>query len=145
MAGGANALPRWASTAELPSGLAKYSLVCPQFKVKTITPWHVLGRAMTALAKRLKEARLRAGLSQERLGVLAGIDEMTASARMNQYERGKHAPDWLTVQRLAAVLQVPVAYLYAEDDAAAELLLAFYALPLEAREKAVNAIRKIRD
>ena len=100
---------------------------------------------MTALAKRLKEARLRAGLSQERLGVLAGIDEMTASARMNQYERGKHAPDWLTVQRLAAVLQVPVAYLYAEDDAAAELLLAFYALPLEAREKAVNAIRKIRD
>jgi len=100
---------------------------------------------MSALARRLKEARLRAGLSQERLGILAGIDEMSASARMNQYERGKHAPDWLTVQRLAAVLQVPVAYLYADDDDAAELLLAFYALPLEAREEAVNAIKKIRD
>jgi transcriptional regulator with XRE-family HTH domain len=100
---------------------------------------------MSALAKRLKEARLRAGLSQERLGILAGIDEMSASARMNQYERGKHAPDWLTVQRLAAVLQVPVAYFYADDDDAAELLLAFYALPLEAREEAVNAIKKIRD
>ena len=98
---------------------------------------------MSTLAKRLKEARLRAGLSQERLGVLAGIDEMTASARMNQYERGKHAPDWLTVQRLATVLQVPVAYFYADDDAAAELLLAFYALPLEAREEAVKAIRRI--
>ena len=98
---------------------------------------------MSTLAKRLKEARLRAGLSQERLGILAGIDEMSASARMNQYERGKHAPDWLTVQRLAPVLQVPVAYFYAEDDAAAELLLAFYALPLEAREEAVKAIRKI--
>jgi transcriptional regulator with XRE-family HTH domain len=98
---------------------------------------------MSTLAKRLKEARLRAGLSQERLGVLAGIDEMTSSARMNQYERGKHAPDWLTVQRLATVLQVPVAYFYAEDDAAAELLLAFYALPLEAREEAVKAIRRI--
>ena len=98
---------------------------------------------MSTLAKRLKEARLRAGLSQERLGVLAGIDEMTASARMNQYERGKHAPDWLTVQRLATVLQVPVAFFYAEDDAAAELLLAFYALPLEAREEAVKAIRRI--
>ena len=98
---------------------------------------------MSTLAKRLKEARLRAGLSQERLGVLAGIDEMTASARMNQYERGKHAPDWLTVQRLAAVLQVPVAYFYADDDDAAELLLAFYALPLEAREEAVKAIRRI--
>jgi transcriptional regulator with XRE-family HTH domain len=100
---------------------------------------------MSALAKRLKEARLRSGLSQERLGILAGIDEMSASARMNQYERGKHAPDWLTVQRLAAVLQVPVAYFYADDDDAAELLLAFYALPLEAREEAVNAIKKIRE
>ena len=100
---------------------------------------------MSALARRLKEARLRAGLSQERLGILAGIDEMSASARMNQYERGKHAPDWLTVQRLAAVLQVPVAYFYADDDDAAELLLLFYALPLEAREEAVNAIKKIRD
>src|SRR5882724_9000007 len=96
---------------------------------------------MSALAKRLKEARLKAGLSQERLGVLAGIDEMSASARMNQYERGKHAPDWLTVQRLAAVLQVPVAYLYADDDATAELLLAFHALPLEFREEAVNALK----
>ena len=40
------------------------------------------------LIKRLKEARLRSGLSQEKLGVLAGIDEASASARMNQYERG---------------------------------------------------------
>ena len=36
---------------------------------------------------------------------------------MNQYERGKHEPDWLTVQRIAQVLGVSVAYLYAEDDA----------------------------
>jgi transcriptional regulator with XRE-family HTH domain len=96
---------------------------------------------MSALSKRLREARLKAGLSQERLGVLAGIDEMSASARMNQYERGKHAPDWLTVQRLAAVLEVPVAYLYAEDDTTAELLLAFHALPLEAREEAVSLLK----
>jgi hypothetical protein len=46
------------------------------------------------------------------------------------------------VQRLAGVLGVPVAYLYAEDDVAAELLLAFYALPLEFREEAVNALKK---
>ena len=97
---------------------------------------------MSALAKRLREARLKAGLSQERLGVLAGIDEMSASARMNQYERGKHVPDWLTVQRLAAVLEVPVAYMYADDDTTAEMLLAFHALPLEAREEAVSALKK---
>jgi transcriptional regulator with XRE-family HTH domain len=98
---------------------------------------------MSVLAKRLKEARIRAGLTQERLGVLAGIDEMSASARMNQYERAKHEPDWLTVQRLAGVLQVPVAYLYAEDDATAELLLAFNSLPLEAREEALVAVKKL--
>jgi transcriptional regulator with XRE-family HTH domain len=98
---------------------------------------------MSVLAKRLKEARLRAGLSQERLGVLAGIDEASASARMNQYERAKHEPDWLTVQRLAGVLKVPVAYLYADDDATAELLLAFSAVPLEAREEAVAAVKKL--
>jgi transcriptional regulator with XRE-family HTH domain len=97
---------------------------------------------MATLAKRLKEARLRAGLTQARLGVLAGIDEASASARMNQYERGKHEPDWLTVQRLAVALGVPVAYLYAEDDATAELLLLFHSLPLEAREEAVASFRK---
>jgi len=97
---------------------------------------------MATLAKRLKEARLRAGLTQAKLGVLAGIDEASASARMNQYERGKHEPDWLTVQRIAQVLDVPVAYLYAEDDATAEMLLLFHALPLEAREDAVTYFRK---
>ena len=97
---------------------------------------------MSVLAKRLKEARLRAGLTQERLGVLAGIDEASASARMNQYERGKHEPDWLTVQRLARVLSVPVAFLYADDDATAELLLAFDALPLEAREDLLDRLRR---
>lgn len=96
---------------------------------------------MSTLAKRLREARLKAGLSQERLGVLAGIDEMSASARMNQYERDKHAPDWLTVQRLAGVLQVPVAYFYAEDDALAEMLLAYHSAPLEAREEAINLLK----
>lgn len=98
---------------------------------------------MSVLAKRLKEARLRAGLTQERLGVLAGIDEASASARMNQYERAKHEPDWLTVQRLAGVLGVPVAYLYADDDKTAELLLAFNSLPLEAREEAIVAVKKL--
>lgn len=76
-------------------------------------------------ARRLKSARLRKGLSQEQLGVLAGIDEFSASARMNQYERGKHTPDLKTTARIAAVLDVPVAYLFAEDDAVARLLLAY--------------------
>ncbi|MGY5367150.1 helix-turn-helix domain-containing protein [Enterobacter oligotrophicus] len=75
------------------------------------------------LIKRLKEARLRAGLSQEKLGVLAGIDEASASARMNQYERGKHAPDYEMANRLAKVLQVPVSYFYTQEDDLAQVIL----------------------
>jgi transcriptional regulator with XRE-family HTH domain len=97
----------------------------------------------TVFTKRLKEARLKAGLSQERLGVLAGIDEYSASARMNQYERGKHAPDWLMVERLAAALGVPVAYFYAADDDAAALLLAFHALTPQGRAQVVEMVRAL--
>jgi len=97
---------------------------------------------VTVFPKRFKEARLRAGLSQERLGVLAGIDEHSASARINQYERGKHSPDWLTVERLATVLRVPVAYFYAAEDDVAELLLAFCALDPQQRAKVLELVRQ---
>lgn len=83
---------------------------------------------MSVIGKRLKEARLRAGLSQERLGVLSGIDEMSVSARMSQYERGVHAPGYPLAERFAEVLDVPVEYFYAKDDDTADLLLYFHRL-----------------
>jgi transcriptional regulator with XRE-family HTH domain len=61
-------------------------------------------------------------VSQKQLGILAGIDQFVASARINQYERGKHVPDLQTAQRLAAELKVPVSYLYEPDEALAELI-----------------------
>ncbi|WP_417634065.1 helix-turn-helix transcriptional regulator [Citrobacter sp. FR21RM1OL9030] len=75
------------------------------------------------LPHRLKEARLRAGLSQERLGILAGIDEATASARMNQYERGTHSPDFSLACKFAEVLKIPACYLYTVEDDLAETIL----------------------
>lgn len=77
------------------------------------------------IAYRLKEMRLKAGISQERLGVLAGIDEFSASARINQYERGKHVPDLSTLERLAEVLNTPVPYFYTADKDLADLILNF--------------------
>ncbi len=82
----------------------------------------------STLAKRLRIARTAAGMSQEKLGVLAGVDEMSASARMNQYERGKHVPDPTMVERIANVLGLPASYFYAEDDLEAELLGRFHKL-----------------
>lgn len=66
--------------------------------------------------KRLKEARKRKGLSQKQLGIFAGMDEFSASARMNQYEKGVHTPDFKTVKALAKVLDVPTAFLFCEED-----------------------------
>jgi transcriptional regulator with XRE-family HTH domain len=83
---------------------------------------------ISIVARRLKEARMRAGISQKRLGILAGIDEFSASARINQYERGKHMPDLQTLTRLAAVMHVPAPYFYSEDAELAGFILKFSAL-----------------
>lgn len=98
---------------------------------------------MSVLAKRLKDARMAAKLSQERLGVLAGIEEASASARMNQYERGRHSPEFSTVQRLAAVLNVPTAYFYAEQDDTADLLLRFHRLSAHRREHVLDYLTQL--
>ena len=91
--------------------------------------------AFSVFAKRLKEARLAAEISQKQLGIKAGIDEFSASARINQYERGKHTPDFLTVERLAKVLRVPTPFFYARDDDLAEAILQFGKLNPQKRRR----------
>lgn len=91
------------------------------------------------VAKRLKEARLAKGLSQKKLGIAAGIDEFTASPKMNQYERGVHIPDYSTLERLAQVLEVPVPYFYAADDELADWIKCFPRLGKAEREKIIAA------
>jgi transcriptional regulator with XRE-family HTH domain len=83
--------------------------------------WPSALKGTIVLAHRLKQARLRAGLSQEKLGKLSGIDPMSASARMNQYERGKHSPDYQLMCRVAEILQMPVSWFYTEDEEHARL------------------------
>ena len=79
----------------------------------------------SVITKRLHEARLAAGISQKQLGIAAGIDEFSASPRINQYERGVHVPDFATLERLALVLNVPTPYFYTRDDALAKLILRY--------------------
>jgi len=80
-----------------------------------------------AVARRLREARLAVGLSQRELGIRAGMDPSVASPRINQYERGKHLPDPLTLEQLGRVLNCPLPYFYATDDKLAKLILAGHA------------------
>ncbi|MDP1609888.1 MAG: helix-turn-helix transcriptional regulator [Sulfuritalea sp.] len=97
----------------------------------------------TIFSRRLREARLRSGLSQMALGVAAGIDESSASPRINQYERGKHHPDALTAARLARVLKVPSAYFAAEDDDLAELLALWDGLEPEQKRRLLVSVREM--
>ena len=79
----------------------------------------------TPLCKRLRDARALANISQKKLGIEAGMDEFSASARMNHYELGRHTPDYSTLKRIATVLKLPVAYFYAESDELAEAIRMF--------------------
>ncbi|MGE4329334.1 helix-turn-helix domain-containing protein [Diaphorobacter sp.] len=89
---------------------------------------------------RLKQARLAAGLSQKMLGIEAGIDAFVASTRINRYELGIHRPDLLTVRKLAKVLDVPVAFFFAdEEDEIAELLFRYGKVEPSVR----TAVRKL--
>ena len=93
-------------------------------------------------AKRLREAREATGVSQKQLGILAGIDEFGASARINQYERGKHVPDLLMAERLAHELNVPVSYFFEPDDNLASLLQLAGRLPIH---KIQDIVRRLTD
>jgi transcriptional regulator with XRE-family HTH domain len=79
-------------------------------------------------SRRLKEARLKAGYSQKTLGIMAGMDAFSASARMNHYEKGRHLPDLDTAERIANILKVPTAYLFCPESDLAEMLLALWAV-----------------
>jgi transcriptional regulator with XRE-family HTH domain len=81
---------------------------------------------MSVLGKRLKDARLKSGLSQEQLGLQAGLEVESASARMNRYERGTRAPSVELMERIGNVLNLPLTYFYAADENEAMLLVLFH-------------------
>jgi transcriptional regulator with XRE-family HTH domain len=70
---------------------------------------------------RLKAARKKANITQKNLGVKIGMEESSASGRMNHYEKGRHVPDIGTLSRMAEELNVPLNYFFCESDLSAEL------------------------
>lgn len=82
--------------------------------------------------------------SQEKVGVLIGIDESSSRARISRYELGTHEPPVRTAQQIAEVLGIPLAYLYCEDDEVAELLLALRQLtPLVRHMKVASWLNQL--
>ena len=80
---------------------------------------------VSVLSQRLRQARLRAGLAQDRLGVLAGLEESSSSARMSRYESGIHEPPLKFVEVVARIVGVPTSYFYCADERLAEIILLY--------------------
>lgn len=75
--------------------------------------------------QRFKQARKAKNLTQEKLGVMIGLDEFVASSRINRYEKGVHLPDLTTLNNIARVLEVSPAYFFADDELA-QMILAYH-------------------
>jgi transcriptional regulator with XRE-family HTH domain len=93
---------------------------------------------VSIVGDRLRQARERAGISQKQLGIKAGIDPGVASARINQYEKGKHLPHLATAKQLARVLGVPTPYLYADDETLAAWILAYARVSTATRKSIIR-------
>jgi len=96
-------------------------------------------RSTSIVGKRIKDLREELGLSQEKVGVAIGIDESSSRARISRYELGVHEPPVPTARLIANALNVPLTYLYCEDDHIAALLLALHRLG--SRDRSI----KVRD
>lgn len=77
----------------------------------------------SVFGKRLREARLRADLTQDALGVAIGLDEGPACIRISRYESGVHNPSLDILLELAHALNIPAAYLVTEDERLAQAIL----------------------
>lgn len=102
-------------------------------RAKQPHPQNITGRRIRALREEL-------GWSQEKLGVAIGIDESSARARISRYELGVHEPPLPTVRLIADALNVPLSYLYCEDDRIALLLLRLDRLTGERRCMALERL-----
>ena len=90
------------------------------------------------VGRRMRARREELGWSQEKVGVLIGIDESSSRARISRYELGTHEPPVKTARLIADALNVPLAYLYCEDEDIATLLLKLRQLPEVLRGQVVR-------
>jgi transcriptional regulator with XRE-family HTH domain len=103
-------------------------------------PIEIYRNFMSVFSKRLKEARIKKGYSQERLGLESELDPMSASARMNRYELAKRTPDFSLVEKFAEVLDVPPPYFFSKDDDMAEVILSFSKLRTQQKAELIKLL-----
>ena len=90
----------------------------------------------------MRQAREKLGLPQDKLGVMIGLDEETASARISRYETGVHEPQIAIARSIAKALRVPLAYLYCDEDDLAYVIENFRHIPAKDRSTLIESIFK---
>ena len=96
--------------------------------------------AKSVFSRRLREARLRSGIAQDRLGVMIGLDEGCSSARMSRYENGVHEPPFPVIESIARFLKVPVAYFFCDDDRLAEIMRIYSSASEKTRQAMFDSV-----
>lgn len=86
---------------------------------------------------------MRFGISQEQLGLRAGLEVESASACINRYERGTRVPDIDLLEKIGVVLDRPVTYFFTKSDEEAELLTAFHRATREQKTEIVATMKNI--
>ncbi len=72
------------------------------------------------IPKRLKEARIAAGLSQEKF---AALTDLAGKSQISNYEAGRRVASFKFITKLSEALDYPEAYFYTRDDDFAETIL----------------------
>ncbi len=62
---------------------------------------------------------------------------------MNHYEKGRHMPDYETLERLAKELDKPVAYFFCEKESVAKLLCILDKLPEAERQELLTTYEQL--
>ena len=99
--------------------------------------------AKTRFCRRLKATRKAQKMTLEKLGVAIGLDESCASTRISRYEHGIHTIEYNTAERIAQVLDVPLAYFYADTEEFAELTNIFDHQDHERQQRLLNFARSL--
>ncbi len=87
-----------------------------------VRPLQPKSEAKSPIGYRIRQLRMEKGVSQKELGIRIGIHPDVASARVNQYERGKNEPAYQLVKLIGRELGVPPAFFFTEDGRLAELI-----------------------
>ena len=96
-------------------------------------------------AARLVQARELRALSQRALGDRMGLGKKKGSSRINRYEHQRTAIGFDNLEALAKILDVPPAYLLADNPPMADAILALGSASARHQDDLVQVLTRLRD